>query len=342
MTTPLLTPLAMTASLAWALPALAQDAPQAYGPADPALAAAEGATEAATEATPPADAGEAAGTGDAADDGPLFPIWGRQARERGIELLPAFGMAGMVLDNRQNLDGENLAIAVAKGDSLAADASLAELPFVVPNKLETRTTNYQFKADLWVFPFLDVFAAIGKSKGEMDIEVDIDLDAFVPFPFCRPAKPCGVTRLPFEASVDNTTLTLGGILAYGSEDWFVSVTAAKTLSVAEKERSDIRTTDIGARGGPRFRLGKDVTLSPYVGADYFDFDVQVTGLVVSGPLFEDGDPISLRYRLDLTAAKPWAAIMGGNLQIGRNWTVQGEYNWGQGSNRFMVSLTYRP
>ncbi|MXO59056.1 porin family protein [Altererythrobacter salegens] len=323
-------------SLVYALPPSTTKATYSYGPADPQPA----------RLPPPGEdaAQSAAGSSpeEPEDDGPLFPIWGKQARERGIVLLPAFGMAGLVVDNRQTLTGENLAIALAKGGTIASDANLADLPFVVPTKLKSHTTNYQFKADLWVFPFLDVFATIGKTRGKMDIAVDIDLDAFVPFPFCRPAKPCGIINLPFEADVNNTTFTGGAIAAYGSDHWFISASAAKTIAVAKKDRSDIQTTDLGVRGGPRFNLGGDVVLSAYVGADYFDFKTRVTGQLVTGPLFDDGDPLAMKYELDLRASKPWAAIMGGNLQFGRHWTMQGEYNLGQGSNRFTVSLTFRP
>ncbi|SNS17698.1 hypothetical protein SAMN06295912_102122 [Sphingomonas laterariae] len=325
----------------WTPPAFAEDALVVYGP-QPADQPGE----------PPAGAGDisAAAPMPAADAAPaeaerrrepLFPIWAHQARERGYRIQRAFGMSGMTIHNRQNMDSDNLAVAIAKGTEVP-DGDLLEVPFVTTDKLESHTSNTEFKADLWVFPFLNLFAGIGKVKGHVDVGVDIDLDAFVPFPFCRPAKPCGTMKLPFEAKVDSTAITLGSILAYGSNDWFVAASIARTFSIASGDRSDLTTTDISLRLGPRLHFNESVILTPYVGANYFDFDARVSGVVQSGPAFEDGDPVTLRYRVDLSTHQPWAIINGFNLELSSHFALQAEYNWGEGSDRFILSATFRP
>ncbi len=273
---------------------------------------------------------------------PLLPIGGRAAIERGYHIQRALGASGMLIHNVQHMNSRNLAVAIAKGEDPPEGASLLQVPFVTTTEMESRTSNSEFKADVWLFPFLNLFAGIGKVKGHADVGVDIDLDAFVPFPFCRPAKPCGHSQLPFRADVDNTSFTFGSILGYGSNSWFAALSLAKTISVAKKDRSDMRMTNIAARAGPRVSLGGDTILTPYVGANYFDMDVTVSGLVRSGPLFEDGDGVGLRYKVDLSSRRPWAGIAGANLELSSHWAMQAEYNLGQESNRFVLSLTFRP
>lgn len=273
---------------------------------------------------------------------PLLPIGARQAMERGYHLQRALGASGMLIHNVQNMDSSNLAVAFAKGEDPPADANLIPVPFVTTTELESHTANAEFKADVWLFPFLNLFAGVGKVKGHINIGVDIDLDAFVPPPFCRPAKPCGHVDLPFTADVDNTAFTLGGIVGYGTNRWFAALSLAQTLTSSSQDRSDLKVTNIGARLGPRWQIGRTAMLTPYVGANYFKLDATVSGVVRSGPVFEDGDSINLRYSVDLSSSHPWAVVAGGNLELSEHWALQGEYNGGKGSRRFVLSATFRP
>ncbi len=274
---------------------------------------------------------------------PIFPIGAKGAMERGYSVQRGFGMSAMLINNVQNMNSNNLAIAFGKGEDPPIDTTLIETPFVTTDRMKSDTDNSQFKADLWIFPFLNLFGAIGKAKGDIDISVNIDVDAFVPFPFCRPAKPCGTVNLPFTANVDNTTFTIGSILAYGSKDWAAMAVMTRTWAVASTgDRSDIDNTDISARIGPRFEIGNGLKLMPYAGVNYFDMDVTVNGVVRSGPFFEDGDSINLRYRVDLKTAEPWSLINGVNLELGPRWAVQAEYDWWTNTDRFVLSLTFRP
>jgi hypothetical protein len=51
---------------------------------------------------------------------------------------------------------------------------------------------------------------------------------------------------------------------------------------------------------------------------------------------------ALRYKVDLSSRRPWAGIAGANLELSSHWAMQAEYNLGQESNRFVLSLTFRP
>lgn len=275
-------------------------------------------------------------------DWPLFPLGARQAAQRGYKVQRAFGASALLIHNVENLGSDNLAVAFALNQNPPPDAKLIEVPFVTTDKLRGKTTNTQFKADFWLFPFLNLFAGIGKAKGDIDIGVNIDLDAFVPPPACTPLRPCGSVKLPFTTQVDNTTAMAGVALAYGADGWFATAIATRTLTVSGKDRSDIRTTDLSARIGPRFHLDRQrgIELMPYAGANRFDMHSTVNG-TVQGPL-PSGQTLNLRYRVDLFSDHPWAVVNGVNFAFGEHWSTQAEYEWGRSSDRIVVSLTFRP
>lgn len=271
----------------------------------------------------------------------LFPLGGQAALDRGYRIPEPWGLGVLIVKNANSFSSRDLAVAIGKGSVPPSDAPLVPLPAVTTNRLEGDNTMYGFKADLWLFPGVNLFASLGKVKGTNLIDVNIDLDAVVPRPFCRPAKPCGSVRLPIETDVDNVTITVGTILVYGNEHWFALGSIAKTVSISSKERSDVRSTNLSFRAGPRFRLGENTYLAPYFGTNYFDMDTTVKGLVSSGPVFGDGDAINMRYRVEMSASHPWAALAGLNLELNRHLSVQAELQAGEDSTRVLTSASVR-
>lgn len=271
----------------------------------------------------------------------LFPIGGRAAIERGYRIPEPWGLGMLMGWNENQFEARDLSAAVRKGADPSTDITLIPLPSVTTDRLEGKTRLLSFKADLWVFPGVNLFASIGKVKGTNKIDVAIDLDQVVPFPFCRPSKPCGTVRLPVETKVDNTTVTLGTILVYGNEHWFLLGSVAKTVSISSKKRSDVKSTTFSIRSGPRFRLGKDTYFAPYLGVNYFDLETTVQGLVASGPLFDDGDGIHLRYNVDMKATHPWAFMSGFSFELNRHLTMQAEVMAGPESTRVLASTGVR-
>ncbi len=271
----------------------------------------------------------------------LFPLGGRAAIARGYRIPEPWGLGALMAWNDSNFSTRDLSATVRKGGDPAPDARLTALPSVTTDRLEGDNRMLGLKGDLWLFPGVNLFAAIGEVRGTNYIDINIDLDAVVPFPFCRPAKPCGTARLPISTRVKNTTVTLGTILVYGNEHWFVLGTVAKTVSISSKERSDVKSTNIGFRGGPRFRLRENTYFAPYFGVNHFDLETTVSGVVASGPLFDDGEAIHLRYQVDMSATNPWALVAGFNVELSRHLTFQAELQAGAESTRILASTGVR-
>lgn len=273
-------------------------------------------------------------------DGSIFPLGAEEAIRRGYVLPLPFGISAIAVDNVQAMVSSDLAVAFAKGPPPAAGTELTPIPFVTTDRLNARTTSYQVKADLWLLPNVNLFATLGKVQGDIDIGVDIDLAQVAPPPICRLLDPCD-RKLSFVGKVDNVTLTLGGLVAYGGKRWFAAVMAAKTLSVSSEERSNIESLNFGLRTGPRFGVGKSLMFTPYVGANYMDLANTVEGVVSAEGVFPDGDDLSLRFRTRMDNPAKWSAILGFNLEIGRRWDLQVEHDEGSGGHRSLASIAYR-
>jgi hypothetical protein len=273
-------------------------------------------------------------------DGSIFPLGADEAIRRGYVLPLPFGVSVIGIDNVQRMVSSDLAIAVSKGAAPPAGTELTPIPFVTTDRLEGRTTSYQLKADMWLLPNVNLFATLGKVEGDIDIGVDIDFAQVLPPPICRLLDPCE-RELSFVGKVDNVTLTLGGLVAYGGKRWFAAAMAAKTFSVSSEERSNIESLNFGFRTGPRFGVGKSLMFTPYFGANYLDLENTVEGVVRAEGAFADGDDLALRFRTKMDNPAKWSAILGFNLEIGRRWDLQVEHDEGNGGNRTLASLAYR-
>lgn len=204
-----------------------------------------------------------------------------------------------------------------------------------------QTNTVQVKADLWLLPNLNVFAAVGKIDGTVNLDVDIDLDAFLPPPICRPMDPCGVKRLNFDARVDAQTGTIGATAVHGFDNWYVSASLSRSVTISNKEASNVRATSAGLRLGRRWIYGRGNLLSPYLGAAYLDLDETITGVARAPGAFPDGDRLEVRYRAKLKNQDQWSGVLGLNIGLLSGLSFQGEYNKSSNSERFQLSTTYR-
>lgn len=269
-----------------------------------------------------------------------LPLWAGPALERGETLPPPFGIGVVAVQDQEGVFGDHLSVRLAKGQTPSPDATLVSVtPVTFDNVGATR--SLQIKADVWVFPFLNLFASLGKVDGDVAIDVVIDADQLPPPPICRPAAPCGIKHLNFTTPLDNTTTTVGATLAYGTKGWFMGLTGSRTISIADTDRSDIKSTNVGLRGGPRLTLNDRVQLEPYLGVSYFRLDTEVKGVASLANAFPDGDALVVRYDARIRNTDDHSLMLGFNAQFGERVYLQGEYGHADSGDRFILSTTYR-
>ena len=103
----------------------------------------------------------------------VFPQMAEEVINRGYRLPLPIGISVIGVDNTQGQDITDVYVALGKGVFPPESEPLRYIPAVKIDSVSI-TQSLQIKADLWVLPFLNVFATLGKVTGEADIKVIID------------------------------------------------------------------------------------------------------------------------------------------------------------------------
>jgi hypothetical protein len=154
------------------------------------------------------------------------------------------------------------------------DYDIKDLEFVLPGvsvgdpsqiKVANEVQHFDFKGDAWLLPFLNVFGLIGR----------VDIDTVVDF---READiqglPPGVSLGNLPVSFNGTVYGLGFTLAYGTENWFTSITSAWTKT---ETSGDLDSTVDSLSVQPRIGLLKN-NWRFWVGGMYLDTDEKHSGV----------------------------------------------------------------
>lgn len=267
-----------------------------------------------------------------------FPLGAQAAISRGAILPKPWGISFTYVDNSQAQNIQDLAVALGKGMTPPPGTELKDLPFVSIENAESKTTTKQIRADLWVLPFLNVFAAVGAVNGRVPLDVVVDLNQTG---LCPPIATCDTVGASFDAGVDTNIVTLGLTGVYGWDNWFVSGSASFTDSFGGNVEDAIRSYSASTRFGRRWTFGSGHIISPFVGVSYLDLDQVVEGTTRLKNAFPDGDDLELRYSARISNEDKWSTIVGLNIGLSQGISIVGEYNNNGSAERFVLSTTYR-
>ena len=98
-----------------------------------------------------------------ADYHQIFPIWGRKAIERGFDLPAPFGLNVGLFAASQGIEIANLGLGFNEPPVPAS--------FITFKEARAKLTNWNVRADLWVFPFLNVYGIAGTGPGRTTVHV---------------------------------------------------------------------------------------------------------------------------------------------------------------------------
>lgn len=267
-----------------------------------------------------------------------LPLSAQAAIDRGAILPKPWGISLSYIDNSQAQNIEDLSVALGKGFTPPSETDLVDLPFVQIENAESNTRTRQIRADVWVLPFLNVFAGVGTVDGTVPLDVVVDVNETG---LCPPIITCDTISASFNASVDTNTATLGLTGAYGWDNWFVSGTASITDSFGGNTEDAVRSFSASSRVGRRWAFGPGHIISPFVGVTYLDIDQVVEGTTRLRDAFPDGDDLEVRYKAKISNEDKWAVVVGLNIGFMKGFAVSGEYNYSENSDRFLLTSTYR-
>jgi hypothetical protein len=128
------------------------------------------------------------------------------------------------------------------------DYDIKDLKFAIPGvslgdpskiKVSNEVQHFDIQGDVWLLPFLNVFGLIGR----------VDIDTFVDFTEADiEGLPINLGKIP--VSFNGTVYGGGFTLAYGTENWFTSVTTVWTTTNTSGDlKSSVNSTSVQPRIG---------------------------------------------------------------------------------------------
>ncbi len=259
----------------------------------------------------------------------VLPIFGKPATKLGFGLPRPVGLNVIVHSQDDDLDFQG--ISVGFGDSELADLSPL---FDLENSEIVQTTNTYFvRPDVWIFPFLNVSAIIGRADNTvagnftLDQEFRQSVVDLAPFLGLDPSDiPLSLPlNIDVSANIVGGAVTLGG----GVGDVFFSGTY-QFIRASVKEANTTTTANAYVLlTGYRFPNNLNV----FAGSMGQFYDSDVSGFFE----LESGD--ILRYNVNFIPTQ-WNALFGVNKGFGKHWDFMVQLGVG-GRQQLTAQLGYR-
>ncbi len=186
-------------------------------------------------------------------------------------------------------------------------------------KVTNDVQHFDIKFDVWILPFLNLFAILGHVESDTVIDLSKAPVQGLPFP---------LGKLP--VTTKGTVTGLGITLAYGGENWFTTVTATRTeTDLSGNFDSNVDSTTIQPRIG--------VVRGPWqywVGGLYLDVEETHKGTV---PLPVLGN---VPFDVVLGGSDEWNTTLGARHVFSEHAALTFEVGFGDRSHT-LFNFTYR-
>jgi hypothetical protein len=245
----------------------------------------------------------------------IFPLW--KSLLEGRNFLPPYGINLVLFDLSGQWDVKNFSVAVNGNEVASANGKANVHPF-----------TYGGRADLWVFPFLNVFATAGGLK------LNIGVTGY-DIPLGISGIPPEVVRGDINFDLDFTGYYGGGgfVLTYAWSDYFTSADYSSVWTHLESSTSGVEGNELRTDTAS-FRIGYNArTVQPYIGARWVKKIDHFEGTVI-GP---GGAPVT--FAVDLKAPA-WNYDVGIHAIIARRFELVVEAGYGQRTHG-LANLGYR-
>ena len=125
----------------------------------------------------------------AQDSARMFPIWGEEAKAAGYEIPEPFGLnishmqvkQGIQVDSisfsglQSGLNLGSLPVGGGLGSIMSPQGQLGLTLNPVVRETRQRSDTTTLRADMWVFPFLNLYGLVGKTSGRTDSMLDMNV-----------------------------------------------------------------------------------------------------------------------------------------------------------------------
>lgn len=257
-----------------------------------------------------------------------FPIWGEEAAARGYELPRTYGLTLSAMDIDQPLVIDEIRLTDPNG-------ILDQLVAVEGDRADQESQTYTLRGDMWLFPFLNLYALVGYTEGTSEAMVD---------PFVG-GQPVTAESVLFPLDFNGTTYGGGLTLAYGIGNWWAALDSNYTFTDLNIIDGEIEAFTSSPRLGYRWPMGVH-EYRLWVGAMYQDveqtFEGKLSNLGLGGGLSELLETIAPdgRFIVQQHLVSPWNTLVGAMYVYDRHWEFILEGGFGDRDSIFF-STGYR-
>jgi hypothetical protein len=263
-----------------------------------------------------------------------LPFLAQKVIDKGYDLPLPYGVGITYV----NIEQEQLLTALEVGIN---GGEIVPFEFVSFENSFSESDSGSVKLDTWLFPFMNVFAMVGKVDGQAPLDVLLDGDGMLDYlgtDCSRPPKPPTCTLLegqtivlPVTAKFEGTSYGIGMVLAGGWKSFFVTIPFNWTYADMKTSETDGINFTATPRIGKLLNLRKAGNLAVFVGGNYLDSDLNVSGNVALEGLLD------IDYRIEQQNKDKWNAVVGFNWDFNRRWSWSAEYNGFAGSRDAVIS-----
>lgn len=194
------------------------------------------------------------------------------------------------------------------------------------SRIENRVDQFNFKADYWLLPWLNIHGMVGTASGEAVATLS-------------PAIQQGFGLTDFRVGYDALVYGGGITLAAGHKNFFATLTTEYTWGDVDMEDgagltlndpNGIETLVVTPKIGVHGKKG-----AIWVGAYYQYTEHTQTGtFILPGPLPVD-------FSADVEDKSPWNPVIGGEYYFNEQWSLTLEYGFGDDRHQSLIGLTHR-
>ncbi|AXY03490.1 TonB-dependent receptor [Vibrio alfacsensis] len=250
-------------------------------------------------------------TGVANADSISLPIWKEEAEALGYNLPKPFGLNLSYMSMEQGINVNSIALKNVKLGPLNLDG----LPLEAGAGKQA-TDVMTLRADVWLFPFLNLYGLVGTLDGYS--ETTVKLKAF----------SHTLLETPFRLDLDGYTYGGGFVLAGGYKQLFALVDASYTQTNLNVIDGAIDAIVVSPRIGYDFN-NHGVPVRFWVGTMYQNVEQEL-----SGTLKQAGINLSGRFEVKQQLTSEWNTIAGMQYQFNEDWYLLGEAGFGDRKSIF--------
>ena len=198
-----------------------------------------------------------------------MPIFGKEAVKRGYKIQLPYGLNVNYVYNRMDLE-------ISQFDMRIGDDPNSNINQLVKKQINTETLNFtntiartngmNLRADVWIFPFLNVYGIYANSTGSTEVSLQPR--------WYDDEGNLLLSVKEVESVVDFSANSYGvgtTVVTKLYEDYFISLDANISWSYSELLEDAATFNVISARIGDRVQLGETTFLAVYVGGMYRGF-----------------------------------------------------------------------